>query len=247
MKRTMVATMVAAGFFAAGAQAQTAAGLPSGRAIMERSLRATGADTIMPKHTSMKMTGTLSLPAQGVSAPLENSRSSAGAFHVVITIDGFGEIEQGYADSTAYSINPQSGATILTGATAQSARRQAVWMDSPDYYTSMTTDALEKFQGKDAYKVSMVTKDGMKLTRWFDPTSGLAVATSSVVQGPDGTEQSVLTVVSDYKNFGGLLFPMKQIQQVGDNEQDILLEKIEFDNVPATVFALPAAIKALKK
>jgi hypothetical protein len=53
--------------------------------------------------------------------------------------------------------------------------------------------------------------------------------------------------MSDYKNFGGLLFPAKQVQMVNGTEQDVTIEKIEFDNVPASVFALPAAIVALKK
>src|SRR3954462_6509871 len=245
MKRAITAT-VAAVVMTTAAQAQTPA-QPSGRDLFIKSLHVTGADTIMPKHKTMKMTGSLSIPDQGVSAPLENVRSAAGAFHLTVTVDGFGTVEQGYADSTAYSINPQTGPVITTGSAAAGAKRQALWLDSPDAYTSITNEGMAKFQNKDEWKVTMVSKDGLKMTRYFDPTTGYAVGTVMTTDVGMGGETEVTTVVSEYKNFGGLMFPSKQAQILAGTEQDIILDKIEFDTVPASAFELPAAIKALKK
>jgi uncharacterized protein involved in high-affinity Fe2+ transport len=247
MKRTIAAAIVAAGMFTAAAQAQTPANLPSGRDLLMKSLHATGADTVMPKHTSMTMTGTLSIPAAGISGPVVMHKSAAGQFHVQIDIEAAGGvIEQGYADGTAWSINPNTGATIVDGAGAQSARRQAVWMDSPDQYTTMTTVAMEKFAGKDAYKVDLTTKDGAKMTRWFDTTTGLSLG-STTSQDMGGQVIDVTTTISEYKNFGGLMFPTKQTQSIAGNDQEIAFEKIEFDNVKPEQLALPASIKAIKK
>lgn len=246
MKRTMIATVVAQLFAAATLYAQTPANLQSGSELLVKSLHATGADSMMKKHTSMKMTGTLQLPAQGLVAPLENSRSSVGAFYLLINFDGMGTIEQGYSNGVPWTINFQTGAAIVEGAQALSYKRQAIWADGPEHYLSMTNEGLVKFQEKDAYKVALVTKDSLKMTRYFDPTTGLAMGTVTI-QATDAGEMTTTTIVSDYKNFGGLLFPIKQIQMVGENEQHIILEKIEFDNVPASVFALPAAITAIRK
>lgn len=248
MKRTMVATVVAQLFAAATLSAQTPApaNMPSGRDLLVKSLHATGADSMMTKHTSLKMTGTLSVPAQGVSAPLEISRSSIGAFYMLINIEGMGTIEQGYTNGTPWTINFQTGPSIPEGAMALGYKRQAIWADSPDNYVSMATQGMEKFNGKDAYKVAMVTKDSLKITRYFDPATGLTVGTTTVTTTEAG-ETTSTTIVSDYRNFGGMLFPVKQVQMVGDVEQDIILEKIDFDMVPATVFALPPAIVAIKK
>jgi hypothetical protein len=244
MKRAITAT-VATMMMTVAAHAQTP-NQPSGRDLFIKSLHVTGADTILAKHTNMKMTGTFNLPEQGISAPLENSRSSKGAFHLVIDIPGFGAVEQGYADGTSYSINPAAGATIQTGDLAAAAKRQAMWMDTPDAYASITNEGMTKFQDKDAWKVSMVTKDGLKLVRYFDPTTGYAVATVStqdVGQGP----AEITSVLSDYKDFGGLKFPGKQSQSAMGQQTEFVIDKIEFDNVPDSVFELPASVKAIKK
>jgi hypothetical protein len=246
MKRTMVAIVVAQLATAAALYAQTPANLPSGRDLLIKSLHATGADSMMKKHTSMKMTGTLGLPEQGITAPLENSRSSIGAFYLLINFEGMGTIEQGYTNGTAWSVNFQTGPSILEGSAAALYKRQAMWSDSPDNYLSMTNEGITKFQDKDAYKVLFVAKDSMKMTRYFDPATGLAVGAETTADLGAGVSTTI-TTMSDYKNFGGLLFPVKQVQMVNGTEQDVTIEKIEFDNVPASVFALPAAIVALKK
>jgi hypothetical protein len=243
MKRTLAAAIVAAGLMTSGVQAQTAANLPSGRDLLLKSLHATGADTVLPKHTSMTMTGTVA--TQGVSGSIVFHKTSSGQFHAAIDIaEVGGVIEQGYADGTAWLIHPALGPQIITGAGEQSARRQGVWLDGPDQYASLTTVALEKFQGKDAYKVEMVMKDSSKMTRYFDPTSGLTVGTVTKQDTPNGPVE-ITSVVSDYKNFSGLLFPTKQAQVPGD--QEITMTSIEFDNVKPEVVALPASVKALKK
>ncbi len=95
MKHVTMAAVVALNFLAVGVHAQAT---PSGREVVLRGLKATGADTVLPKHQSIKMTGSLSLPAQGIEAPLTQFRSATNEFKLMITIEGFGEIEQGYAE-----------------------------------------------------------------------------------------------------------------------------------------------------
>ena len=245
MKKLMMATVFVLGTLAPAAQAQTTAA-PSGRDIVLRSQKASGMDTVMSRHKTLTMTGTLSLPAMGVSAPITNYRSADNAFHLTVVVDGFGTVEQGYAEGVAYSISPQTGAEILTGMQAAQAKRQGLWIDGVDNYASLTNEGQEKYAGKDAYKVKMVSKDSITITRYFDVETGLPIATVSMSQTPDGPVD-IVTLVSDYKNFGGVMFPTRQVQQVAGNEQIITMDKIEFDTAPATAFALPDAIKALKR
>jgi hypothetical protein len=217
-----------------------------GRDILARALKASGSDTVLARHKNMTMSGTFSLPAQGVAAPLVIVRASDNTFHLTLDIEGFGTIEQGYSEGTAYSIHPQTGTAILTGAQESSAKRQGIWRDGPDEYLSITNEGQEKYNGRDAFKVKMMTKDSVSMTRYYDSETYLPIATVSTTQTPDGPVE-VVTVVSDYKNFGGMMLPTKQVQQIAGTEQIITVDKVEFDNAPATALALPAVIKALKK
>jgi hypothetical protein len=244
MKHLMKATAVAVALLAVGARAN--AQTPSGAEIVARSLKVSGMDTALKKHTSMKATGTFSLPAMGVEAPILQVKSATNEFRITVEVDGFGTVEQGYADGTAYSVNPQTGAMILDGAAALNAKRQAMWMDTPDMYASMTNVGQEKFEGKDVYKVNLVTKDSSKLTRYYDVQTGLPAGTQSESVTPDGAMQ-VTAIMMDYKDFGGVMLPAKQVQRSGDNEQVISITKVEWDVATKADWALPAAIVAMKK
>ncbi len=241
MKKLMMATAVVLVAVSSAAQAQM-----SGREIVQRALKATGADTVMPKHKNMTMSGTLSIPAAGITAPLTNVRSSDNTFHLVLDIEGFGVIEQGLLEGTPFSIHPQTGTQILTGAQASSAKRQAIWRDGVDKYLTITNEGQEKYDGRDAYKVKLVSKDSSSIVRYYDIATSLPIATVSTTEGPEGPVE-VVTLVSDYKSFSGLLFPVKQVQKIGENEQVITVEKLEFDNASPAALLLPAVIKALKK
>jgi hypothetical protein len=242
MKKMILATAVALFTVSGVAHAQT----PSGRDVVMRALKMSGSDTVLAKHKSMTMAGTLSLPAQGVSAPIVNVRSSDNAFHITVDVEGYGVIEQGFAEGTAYSIQPQTGAVILTGVQATQTKRQAVWRDTPDDYATISNEGQEKYNGKDAYKVKMVSKDSVTVTRYYDVETGLPMATVSTQETGDGPIE-IVSLVSEYKDFGGMKLPTKQVQNIAGNEQIITIDKVEFDVAPASAIELPAAIKALKK
>ncbi|MEO5510078.1 MAG: hypothetical protein ABIV28_06065 [Longimicrobiales bacterium] len=242
MKKMILATAVALFTVGGAAHAQT----PSGRDVMLRALKMSGSDTVLAKHKSVTMTGTLSLPAQGVAAPIVNVRSSDNAFHITVDVEGYGVIEQGYAEGTAYSIQPQTGAVILTGLQAAQTKRQAVWRETPEDYLSLSNEGQEKYNGKDAYKLKLVSKDSVTVTRYYDVESGLPMAMVSTQQTGDGPIE-IVSLISEYKNFDGMMLATKQVQNIAGNEQIITIDKVEFDVAPASALELPAAIKALKK
>ncbi len=242
MKRVTLATMVALSAFSAAAQAQSL----GGREVVLRAQKMTGSDSVMTKHKTMTMTGTLNLPSQGVSAPVVNMKSADNMFRLTITVDGYGTVEQGYAEGTGYSISPGVEPAVLTGKALAQSRRQAEWRDKLDDYVSITNEGQEMYAGRNTYKVKLVSKDSVTTTRYYDVETGYQHATVSSQDTPDGPVE-VITVMSDYKNFGGMMISSKQTQQVNGTEQIITLEKIEFDTAPASAFELPAVIKALKK
>src|SRR3982751_5428926 len=106
MKHYSTLTTIALALLSSSAAAQS---LPSGRAVLLRSLAVTGADSVLPKHRSLKMSGSFTSPNQEFGGATSTVRTSAGEFHWVLDMPGYGRIESGYADSTGYSINEKTG------------------------------------------------------------------------------------------------------------------------------------------
>jgi zinc protease len=230
----------------AHAQTKSPAALPSGTTVLARSIAATGADTALPRYRTMRITGAVQQPGQDNPSPITTVRSATGEFRMKIEIEGFGTVEQGYADGVAWSIHPENGPRILEGAQAAQAKRQAVWLDSPALYQSITTEKIEKFNGKSAYRVKAITKEGVETTRFYDVATGLVLGSESLSQTPNGP-MPIKTLLSDYKRFGGVMMWTKQVQDVNGGENVTTIEKVEFNVVPRAEYALPASIAALRR
>jgi hypothetical protein len=218
---------------------------PTGVAIVARALKVTGADTILRQHGTLKVTGVLTQPALNQSSRITTVKSATGEFRMTIEVEGFGDVEQGYADSTAWSMHPQNGVVVLQGAQAAQVRRQAVWLDSPGLYRSLTNTGHVVFDGKDAWAVVAVAKDGLTITRFYDVQTGLAIGSRSDQPGPDGPMQ-IVTIFTDYKEFGGLKLWTRQLQTINGNDQFITIENVEFDKASKAEYGLPAEVAALR-
>jgi hypothetical protein len=55
------------------------------------------------------------------------------------------------------------------------------------------------------------------------------------------------TVVSDYKDFGGILGASRIVQSVMGMDQIITINTVEYETVDLAVFELPDEIKAMMK
>jgi hypothetical protein len=63
-------------------------------------------------------------------------------------------------------------------------------------------------------------------------------------QSPLGKIQ-VETVLSDYRDFGGLKVPVKTELSMMGQKQVLAIESVTYDAIDPKVFELPAAVKAL--
>ena len=85
----------------------------------------------------------------------------------------------------------------------------------------MKTVEKTTFEGRPAYKVSLVKKDGGEDLEFYDVETGLlsgATRTRETQMGP----VSVTQIQTDYKKFGDLLVPttMKQTAMTSNRSQD---------------------------
>jgi len=80
----------------------------------------------------------------------------------------------------------------------------------------------EDVDGKAAWKVQVTTASGKTSVDFYDQESGLKIK-SVAQQG----QMSITTLLSDYREVEGVLFPFKMNQSMGPQSFDVLVKSIE--------------------
>ena len=231
------------------APAAPAADLPPAKTIIDRHIEATGGRKAVLERSSMHGTGTLSMPANGISGKLEIFGAKPNLLLVKTTIDGIGEMSEGFDGNVAWSNTPMTGPMIASDKEREQKRLDADFYGDVNVekkYKAIKTVEKTTFAGRPAYKVSLQRHDGSEDFEFFDVETGLKAGRQVTRETAMGAI-SVTAAMTDYKKFGNALVPTTIKQSMMGMEQIITLSSIEFDTVDPAVFQLPAAIKALIK
>jgi len=232
-----------------GAAAAAAAKLPSGRSILDKHVAAIGGRQAVLGHTSTRATGTLSMPATGLSGSLEIYGALPNRTLLKISLAGVGEVQEGFDGTHGWSLSPMTGPMLLEGRQLEEKRFDSDFyseLRSEDRYASVTTLERVDFEGRSCYKVRLARKAGGEDIEFYDAATGLKAGSITTRETQMGTVTGT-TIESDYRKFGNLLQPTTVRSHVGGVDQVITISSIEYDRVPASVFELPAGIKALLK
>jgi hypothetical protein len=201
----------------------------------------------LAKLQSVRQTGTFSIPAAGITGALEIVRAQPNKSMVHINLPGIGEIVQGFDGTVGFSMNPMQGNSLLKGQELAAEAEEGAFtasLGAPEFFTSQETVEKTTMGGVECYKVKLVWKSGRTTYDCFAVDTGLRAGNISSQDTPMGpTEVTVL--LSDYKKFGDITMASKITQLVGGNEQVITITSVEYNQVAADAFALPAPIKAL--
>ena len=231
--------------------AAPAAALPSAQQIVDRYVAAVGGKAALQRIRSYRATGSLEMPTQGIKGDLELSAARPNKLAMKITIPGMGEMVQGYDGTVGWSVNPMQGPRLLEG------KELAQMVEEADFdnlfrgassITSRETIGRTELGGQPCYQVKTVRRSGTEAVECYSVETGLLVGTSAKRETPMGQIEST-TLVSDYKDFGGIRIPTRsriQIPAMGA-EQVLSFTNVEFDKVDAAAFARPAAVEALAK
>jgi hypothetical protein len=222
--------------------------LPDARTIVDRHVKAIGGREAILAHKSMHATGTLSIPASGISGPVDIYGAAPDRVLVKSTISGIGEIVDAYDGTHAWTISPMTGPALKTGKELEQTRLDADFyseLRDPKKYTLKTIEKTT-FDGRDCYKVSVKRSDGTEDFDFYDVATGLRAGSINTRETQMGT-MTVNNVESGYKKFGTLTQATSLMQKMMGVEQKITLETVEYDKVDPAIFEAPAAIKALIK
>ena len=224
--------------------------LPDGRDLINRHVKAIGGADAIRGHKSMHATGTLSVPASGISGPIEIF-GATGPDRVIVktTVAGIGDILEGFDGSHAWSMSPMTGPMLKVGKELDQSKLDADFyseLRDPKKYPTVKTVEKTTFEGRPCYKVQLSRIDGSNDFDFYDVDTGLRAGSITTRESPMGT-LTVTSVVGDYKKFDNMMMSTSMTQKVMGVEQKIAIAAVEFDKVDAKEFEPPAPIKALIK
>jgi hypothetical protein len=250
LRVAMMAALLFAPMYAqAPEKTATPATLPDARDIINRHVKAIGGRAAVLSVKSMHGTGTLSVPANGMTGTIEVFSSAPNLQVIKISVGGIGDIAEGFDGSHGWSMNPMMGPTLKVGKELDQAKLDGdFYSELRDPKTYPTVKTLEKvtFDERPCYKVSLTRIDGSKDIDYYDVATGLRAGSELTRETPMGAITQT-SVEGGYKKFGKILQATTVTQKAMGVEQRITLSTIEYDNVDPSVFEPPAPIKALIK
>lgn len=235
---------------ATAAPAKADPSLPPARDILDRHVKAIGGRDAVLSHKSAHATGTFSVPSSGMVGTIETfGAANPDRIVVRITIPGLGEMANGYDGAHGWAITPMTGPMLQQGKELDQTKIDADFyseLRDPKKYTSVKTVEKTDFDGRSCYKVSLMRLDGNEDFEFYDVQTGLRAGSIATRDSPMG-QVTTTNVESGYKKFGNLLQATTMVQKMMGVEQKLTLTSVEYDNVAASAFELPAPIKALIK
>ncbi len=247
VRLTVFAVLVAASAPSAAQQAPSVA--PDATAIIARHVAAIGGAKALEPVASMRASGALAMPAQGITGTVEISAARPNKTLLKAEIAGIGKLESGFDGERGWTVDPIMGPSLLAGKQLDQARFDSVFESTfldASRYTSLTAAGIEPFDGRQAHRVNAVNALGDTSAEYFDVGTGLhagSVSTRETAMGP----VEVTSLVRDYRKVGGTLQAHQLVQKMMGVEQVITIQRFEFDTVSAETFAMPPAVKALIK
>jgi zinc protease len=221
---------------------------PAAETILDRYVEVTGGKAAYEKHKTEIETGKLEFTALGLKGPLTSYSAEPGQHYSSLDLEGVGKVEMGVSGGVAWENNSISGPRIKTGEEERQALRDAR-INAPNHwrelYSKATTAGAEIVEGEDCYKVLLTPAEGNPVTMYFGKKSGLMKKTTVVATSPQGDIPAEM-IVSEYREFGGILLPAKTIEKAAGQEFTITIDDVKVNQeIPPERFELPSGIKAL--
>lgn len=244
-----VSLAVALSLGAPGASKAGAQTLPSPQSLMALHDSLVGGRETMERYQSLRMVGTFTLSAAGITAPLEILKVRPNKYLFRTSLGQLGEILSGFDGTTAWAIQPGQGPLILEGDQAKQVALQADFfgdLHDPAKFSTLETQEIVEFEGRRSYKVRMAREDGTVVHEYFDVETGLSAGGSLSMETPVGKVE-MITVYSDYTNFGGMLVATRVVQRNPQFDVVLSILSVAFDVLDPAAVALPESVKALVK
>ena len=206
-----------------------AAAPPSGESLLKRAIEKSGGAQAYAKAKSVSMTGKVEIEGRNISGTvtlLEEGKKS----YTAMEFAGIGKVEEGYDGETAWEDSALQGPRLLEGDEKAAAKRASIlWAIAAwrEVFADAKTIGPADVEGKPAWQVEMIAKEGKPETWFFDRDSGLLVKTSGVLSTAMG-DLTTEVVNSDFRAVDGILGPLRHDAESHEPDHPHTLRKNRF-------------------
>ena len=222
--------------------------MPSACSIMERHVARIGGRQVLAGIQSVQYDATLEYSAAGIRADVTAYAARPNRLLVRAVVTGIGEISNGFDGRVGWSIAPMIGPRLLEGRELVTARENAdfdAFAKNPSRYSSTETVGRTEFEGRPAWHVRATLQSGRQVDEYYDAETELQIGSVSE-QETAAMSARITTIFEDYRQFGPLLLPARELQRLPGGQQTVLTRTaVQFNTVPDSVFVLPPQIQAL--
>ena len=215
------------------------------QAIIDRYIEALGGQAAIRAHNSVHISGELRHPGRdGLSTPIEIFAAMTNRFFLKVQLPN-GLCRQG-CDGGRFWRAMGSEVNFATGKDLEqrlAMQRFAGALHAPEGFRSMETLGAINVDGKTCFQVMLVRKNGEVFDEYYEAETGLLRRHRCAHEGSGGGLDLVQTD-DDYRRFGNQMVPARQVYSGPGFTEELTISKVEWDNVPDTVFELPPDLKA---
>jgi hypothetical protein len=160
-----------------------------------------------------------------------------------------GKVElSGYDGETAWDLDAGGKVTIHEGDEIKTIARDAdmyYHLHVMNYFRTMEVVDVKEFNGRPCYHLKGVNNWGRTNEQFYDKENGLLLGYAFNTAWRGGKGDATETF-EDYKDFGGVLMPVKDTSRDGDDLSIFTITSVTYDNVGDAVFRLPEAVQKAK-
>lgn len=190
--------------------------LPTVKEVLDKYVTALGGRAAYVKAKTRSAKGTVELVPMNVKGTIESYAAAPGKYYMKLTLNGIGDILDGYDGTTAWQINP------LTGNRTKAGDELAQVKLSTDFYREINLDKIyqkievtgtEKVGDRDVWVVVATPAGLSPETFYFDRQTGLILRSDVTAVSPEGN-QKTNTFYEDYREVDGVQVPFKMRTQL---------------------------------
>jgi hypothetical protein len=223
--------------------------LPNAEEIVERHIFESGGPEVYEMLRTQKITGTLTFVERNLEGRMETWAADGGRYYQLMDIPGLGRQEEGSDGKIAWNRSPAIGPRVLPRRNAAAAgitldaAAMIAWRALID---RVRTEAEERVDGHDCYRVRLVPRDGSPdMIRWYDRATGLLYR-SSLATRTDMGELPVVMTFEEYREIAGVRWPSRIRTTASGLDTVFAADEVRLNEpVDDAVFDVPAEILEL--
>jgi outer membrane lipoprotein-sorting protein len=202
--------------------------------ILEKMVEVQGGRKVIEGIKDMTLSGTIELPAQGLSGPITLYKKEPDKRRLEVELMGM-VITQVYDGKNGWGTNLQTGGIEdMSGDELAEIKRESLpvvsILDPQKYGITYTYKAKEEIEGKEYYVLDQTYADGFTSTLYLDSKTYLTFKTIVKTTTPMGGELEMEQFQSDYKKVSGLMMAHSIVTYAGGEEiQKITVEEVSFN------------------